>query len=133
MSAVKFKITNTILHIISCGLLWTTYKTLLKIIKFKFENSFIDVEFLATLLFSTHPIHVEAVSGIVGRADIMAAILFFTSILLYDRSMKDSYLSFCYLFLTIIFAGIAMLFKENGITVLVSIHKAYISFYLITL
>ncbi|XP_046890771.1 protein O-mannosyl-transferase TMTC2 [Hypomesus transpacificus] len=40
---------------------------------------------LAGLLFASHPIHTEAVAGIVGRADIGAALFFLLSLLCYVR------------------------------------------------
>ncbi|CAK1548512.1 unnamed protein product [Leptosia nina] len=116
LSAPQFKITNCLLHITCCLLLWTVYKTLL--LRLKLNNNYLNVEFLAALLFSSHPVHVEAVSGIVGRADILAAIAFFISFLMYDRAMNDCWMSIYYLSSSFLFAGIAMLFKENGVTVL---------------
>lgn len=80
-----------------------------------------DTAFLAALLFTVHPIHVEAVSGIVGRADILAAITFFISIIFYSKAMTNQSLSFIYLFIVVLLSAISMLFKENGVTVLVSI------------
>ncbi|KAL1458924.1 hypothetical protein WDU94_010947 [Cyamophila willieti] len=40
---------------------------------------------LAGLIFATHPIHTEAVAGIVGRADILACIFFLLSFLTYHE------------------------------------------------
>lgn len=83
-----------------------------------------DLSFLGAVLFAVHPLHTEAVSGIVGRADILAAITYFSSFLFYHyaiipgrRSIKR--MSFN-LIMCLIMAFISMLFKENGITVLVS-------------
>lgn len=75
-----------------------------------------DTAFLSTVLFAVHPVHVEAVSGVVGRADLLAAITFFLAINNYHKSLTNER----YLFATVIFAGISMLCKENGVTVLVS-------------
>lgn len=74
------------------------------------------------MLFSVHPIHVEAVSGIVGRADILACTTFFSAFVFYNKSTKscDSMITYLYLGMAILLAGISMLFKENGVTVLVS-------------
>ncbi|PIO61652.1 tetratricopeptide repeat protein [Teladorsagia circumcincta] len=40
----------------------------------------------ATLLFTVHPIHCEAVAGVVGRADVLAAIAVLAGILLYEKT-----------------------------------------------
>lgn len=83
-------------------------------------SSTLNVPVIATLMFGVHPIHVEAVCGIVGRADLLSALTFLLSFLIYDKSIKtDSYI---YLFLSLIIASASMFFKENGITVLVSNH-----------
>lgn len=85
----------------------------------KMKNNILNVPFLAAIMFSVHPIHVEAVSGAVGRADILAAITFLLSFLLYDKAFNIKSMINIYLLLSIIIAGVSMLFKENGITVLV--------------
>ncbi|XP_045530066.1 protein O-mannosyl-transferase TMTC4 [Pieris brassicae] len=115
LSAFQFKITNVVLHILCSTLLLIIYKIILNKCNFK-HSSCMDVGFSATLLFSTHPIHVENVSGIVGRADILAAISFFLSFLMYDKAMTGQ--CFGYLLISLLFSGTSMLFKENGITVL---------------
>ncbi|XP_033127053.1 protein O-mannosyl-transferase TMTC4-like isoform X2 [Anneissia japonica] len=43
---------------------------------------------LCSLLFAVHPVHTESVSAIVGRADLLCAVLFFSSFLLYVSSLK---------------------------------------------
>ncbi|CAH2091632.1 unnamed protein product [Euphydryas editha] len=40
---------------------------------------------LAALLFAVHPVHTEAVAGVVGRADVLACIFFLSSLLVYHR------------------------------------------------
>ncbi len=44
--------------------------------------------FTAGLLFASHPIHTEAVAGIVGRADILACLFFLLAFLCYKRYCK---------------------------------------------
>lgn len=77
--------------------------------------------YLAALLFSVHPIHIESVSGIVGRADVLAAILFFLAFLMYHKAIISStkLSHMIYLISTVLLSGVSMLCKENGITVLV--------------
>lgn len=74
------------------------------------------------MVFAVHPVHVEAISGIVGRADILACSTFFLAFIFYSKCVKNckSIVTYLYLSIAILLAGISMLFKENGITVLVS-------------
>lgn len=115
--AIHFKITNLICHIWGCIVLWIFLRTVLNIQ----NEGFYETSFLTTLLFAVHPIHVEAVSGIVGRADVMASNIFLLAFLVYHFSQSKSKSIWKHLILltTIILSGISMLFKENGITVLV--------------
>ncbi|XP_055506292.1 protein O-mannosyl-transferase TMTC1 isoform X2 [Leucoraja erinacea] len=80
---------------------------------------------LAALLFAVHPVHTEAVTGIVGRADVLACVLYLLTFLSYLRSVNcnDVGESFpptsspVYLLLSLFFGTCAMLVKETGITV----------------
>ena len=100
ISAFDFKTTNLILcHVLCCLLVWKVFETILndedsklpagpnertkKKSSYQEDSSkkwWMDTAFLSTLLFAVHPVHVEAVSGVVGRADLLAAITFFPSI-----------------------------------------------------
>ncbi|XP_032517766.2 protein O-mannosyl-transferase TMTC4-like [Danaus plexippus] len=117
LTATQFKITNLLCHVACCLLVWRTYSCLWERFKGKYVmSSTLNVPVIATLMFGVHPIHVEAVCGIVGRADLLSALTFLLSFLIYDKSIKtDSYI---YLFLSLIIASASMFFKENGITVL---------------
>ncbi|XP_007252475.3 protein O-mannosyl-transferase TMTC2 [Astyanax mexicanus] len=81
---------------------------------------------LAGLLFASHPIHTEAVAGLVGRADVGAALCFLLSLLCYSRHCKvrpgHSYFfgwtAQAWLAASLAAAAAAMLWKEQGVTVL---------------
>ncbi|KAF8795853.1 Protein O-mannosyl-transferase Tmtc3 like protein [Argiope bruennichi] len=74
--------------------------------------------FIAALLFAVHPIHTEAVTGIVGRAEILSSFFFLLAFLSYIKCSK-SYLSTDHLQLCccLLFIICATLSKEQGITV----------------
>ncbi|GAB6033603.1 Protein O-mannosyl-transferase tmtc2 [Chamberlinius hualienensis] len=84
--------------------------------------------FVAGLLFASHPIHTEAVAGIVGRADVGACLFFLISLLCYikyckcrDKAGLDVRVYHCrwlYLAIGLVSATCSMLTKEHGITVL---------------
>ncbi|VDO09654.1 unnamed protein product [Rodentolepis nana] len=75
----------------------------------------------AALLFAVHPIHVEAVTGIVGRAELLSAIFVFASILIYldiIKSESSKLISgFTRLLAIAILVIIGTLCKEQCITV----------------
>lgn len=76
----------------------------------------------AAVLFAAHPVHVEAVSGIVGRADLLAALLSCISLLIYARASgngatRPEQWSLAGVTLSAAIGGAAMLCKETGICV----------------
>lgn len=122
LSATQFKVTNLVCHSICCVIMWQTLERVLTRVKFKPRTVYsIDIAYSTALLFGAHPIHTEVICAVVGRADVLAAITFFLSFFLYEKAMDNTKLSYLYIIATIFFAGCSMLFKENGITVLVCI------------
>lgn len=77
--------------------------------------------FLAALLFATHPVHTEAVAGIVGHAELLSCALALLAFLTYIGAAKNSELSLgCHwarLGCTVLFVWAAALAKEIGITI----------------
>ncbi|XP_064011708.1 protein O-mannosyl-transferase TMTC1 isoform X1 [Pogoniulus pusillus] len=81
--------------------------------------------FVTALFFAVHPIHTEAVTGIVGRADVLACLLFLLAFLSYNRSVDQLYVgehfpptaSPFFLLLSLFLGTCAMLVKETGVTV----------------
>ena len=95
---------------------------------------------VASLLFAAHPIHTEAVAGIVGRADVGAAVFFLVALLCYRRyaALRSAITTFkvvygannnvappllglrkwAWLAATLLMAAASMLTKEHGVTVL---------------
>ncbi|XP_050421177.1 protein O-mannosyl-transferase TMTC1-like [Adelges cooleyi] len=76
---------------------------------------------LAGVMFAVHPIHTEAVTGIVGRADVLACLFFLLSFLTYHDiqwKCKEQVLLSC------TFAALSMLAKETGLMVLL-VNLAY--------
>ncbi|XP_016390792.1 transmembrane and TPR repeat-containing protein 1-like [Sinocyclocheilus rhinocerous] len=117
MTPFYFHLVNVFLHCMVTVLLMLTCEQCV------FEDS--NFSFLTALLFSVHPIHTEAVSGIVGRADVLAGVLFLLSFLSYIRSVSASRMadefpptvSVLSLALSLLLGTCAMLVKETGVTV----------------
>ncbi|XP_032512165.2 protein O-mannosyl-transferase TMTC1-like [Danaus plexippus] len=97
---------NVLLHAACCALVARACVTIARL-----QRPFAA---LAALLFAVHPVHTEAVAGVVGRADVLACIFFLSSLLVYHRptSNKKS------VWLSIILGALSMLAKETGVTIL---------------
>ncbi|OWF42771.1 transmembrane and TPR repeat-containing protein 1-like [Mizuhopecten yessoensis] len=116
----SFHVTNVLLHAIMTGLLVYTCLDI-----FLLQPR---VCLMTGIQFAVHPIHTEAVAGLVGRADVLAGIFFFISFILYIKSLDVRWQKSCLLFPevqssvllcgSLVSGGVAMLCKEQGITVL---------------
>ncbi|KAM7286678.1 hypothetical protein ISCGN_030443 [Ixodes scapularis] len=74
---------------------------------------------LAAMLFAAHPVHTEAVSSIVGRAEVLCCFFFLLSFLCYHRcSDAGGVLALRWLLAAGALSGCALLAKEQGISVL---------------
>ncbi|XP_012940074.1 protein O-mannosyl-transferase TMTC3 [Aplysia californica] len=77
------------------------------------------ISFLSALLFAVHPIHTEAVTGVVGRAETLSSIFFLGAFLSYSKATgyrkKTDWKP---LLMTVFLVTVAMLCKEQGITVI---------------
>ncbi|XP_078582550.1 protein O-mannosyl-transferase TMTC3-like [Branchiostoma floridae x Branchiostoma japonicum] len=79
----------------------------------------LGTSFLAALLFAVHPIHTEAVTGVVGRAELLSSIFFLAAFRCYTcccRSVKPA--GWRYVIYTVLLTSAATLCKEQGITVI---------------
>lgn len=74
-----YHITNLVLHIIGCV---TVFYVILGV----FGSP--PVAFIGALLFALHPVHIEAVSWVASRGDLLGIILFNLSLLAYMRYQK---------------------------------------------
>lgn len=116
LRADPMKFHNLVLHVVVCWLLLSTLPRLFPTIDIVFI-------FFATVLFAVHPVHTEAVAGVVGRAELLCAVFYLLTILLSLRLYEKKELSSsgkafgcCG---TVLLAAFALLSKETGITVLV--------------
>lgn len=94
-----FHVTNVLLHSLATALL------------VRLAGSWApgQATWIAGLLFAVHPIHTEAVTGVVGRADLLAGVFFLLALLAQGGRWEWS---------TPLLATVAMLAKEQGVTVL---------------
>ncbi|KRT83914.1 Anaphase-promoting complex subunit 3 protein [Oryctes borbonicus] len=74
--------------------------------------------FVAAMLFAVHPIHTEAVTGVVGRAETLSSVFFLAAFMLYCKAARSRKVTgWKYLFSSMLSVATAMLCKEQGITV----------------
>lgn len=109
--AQDYHIVNIILHTIVSILMLPVFNILI-------DSKERSTTFYATALFAVHPVHTEAVSGIVGRAELLCALFMWISIIfyyysIYARRLLYRWLSMCGCITSV---AIAMLCKETGIT-----------------
>lgn len=111
----SMKAVNLALHIICCCLLVPFLRSI------EFDTKTVN---FAALIFATHPLHVEAVSGIVSRCDLMACLIFLVCGILYFNIFhrgkeKSTVVRIIALISVILLASIGILVKESAITILV--------------
>ena len=84
---------------------------------------------LAALLFAVHPVHTEAVTGVVGRAELLCSIFFLMALLQYSKSGRSSSVGLRRLVWVAALTLLAMLSKEQGITVLAvcAVHEVMVA------
>ncbi|XP_058831025.1 protein O-mannosyl-transferase Tmtc3-like [Topomyia yanbarensis] len=74
--------------------------------------------FAAAMLFAVHPIHTEAVTGVVGRAETLSSVFFLAAFIFYTKATRrKKSTGWRYLSVAIMFVTTAMLCKEQGITI----------------
>lgn len=113
--AAYMKTTNLLLHCIASCLVLVVLRRLVS-----FVNGV--PSFLAALMFAVHPVHTEAVSGIVGRADLLCAVFYLLVLLVYEemgKTLRSTTSLIGYWLAVSVMATVALLCKETGITVLV--------------
>jgi protein O-mannosyl-transferase len=104
-----FHLTNNLINLIASLFLFAILSRLFR--KYKFG---ILASLIATLIFTSHPIHTEAVSWISGRTDSLVTLFFFAAFYFYiayydERDRK-------YLILSLVFYSFGLLSKEMIVT-----------------
>lgn len=143
LKPIFFHVPNIILHGIVSVLLLRMFSILFGGYSVDAESGNVQFKaakssFLCALLFAVHPIHTESVSGVVGRADLLCAVLFISSFLLYVKSCasdllknekqlkvyRPSSFSVQLMFASMLLCALSVFCKEQGITV-IGICSAY--------
>lgn len=114
LDPISFRLTNVILYAVLSVLAIPLYKTILKSQRRYYRSD--DIPFLSAILFSVHPVHVEAVAGLVGRADLLSSILSVIAIIIYDKALRSKSIKLTLFSVALIVTG--TLFKETAIMAL---------------
>ncbi|KAK1341963.1 hypothetical protein QTO34_016715 [Cnephaeus nilssonii] len=123
---VSFHVVNILLHAGISVLMVDVFSVLFGGLQYTSRGRRLNLaprsSLLAALLFAVHPVHTECVAGVVGRADLLGALFFLLSFLGYCRAFRESNKegthSTFWVLLSILLGAVAMLCKEQGITVL---------------
>lgn len=111
---IGYHLVNVLLHCLATGLVVKVARQLL-------PTAWGSA--VAGALFATHPIHTEAVAGIVGRADLAACNFYLLAFLTYSKHMiwreKNERRNWMALIATILLSVAAILCKETAVTALV--------------
>ncbi|KAL1506759.1 hypothetical protein ABEB36_006062 [Hypothenemus hampei] len=108
LEPLGYHLVNVILHSIVC------------LMYFRMCSMFLPVlpSFVASMLFAVHPIHTEAVTGVVGRAETLSSVFFLAAFLFYSKATKNKKCTeWKYVALSMFSIATAMLCKEQGITI----------------
>jgi hypothetical protein len=114
---IGYHATNIVFHVLNTGLVTMVSKRIFAHI----EAPGIDVEgasFMAALMFAVHPIHTEAVSSVVGRAEVMCCMFFLLSFYNGIRAAQPHHTNMKDCIMAQVHMMLATLCKEQGITVI---------------
>ena len=118
--ASGYHFTNVCLHSLLSALIYLLAEHILSCCGRSMEDSEAQKSaFFAGILFAVHPVHAEAVGGLVGRADLLGGLFFVLAFSAYIK-VRDlrAAVSSAYFALAFVFAGAATLCKESGFAVL---------------
>ncbi|CAH1726692.1 protein O-mannosyl-transferase Tmtc3 [Aphis gossypii] len=109
LEPMGYHLVNILLHAITSVLYYRVCHTIM-------ASEF--TSFMAAMLFAIHPIHTEAVTGVVGRAETLSSVFYLSAYLLYTEATKrKKYSGWKPLTLSVVCLSVAMLCKEQGITI----------------
>ena len=103
-----FHLTNVLLNSLSTILLFFLFLLILK--RFEIEGKEV-IAFFSTLLFIVHPMHVESVSWIAGRTDILCSLFFIAAFVSHIKSNDKPY----FIILTCFLFYLSVLSKELAV------------------
>lgn len=116
-----YHVVNVILYTILCILFYFVFLMFYRIFYDEVKSK--SMATLTSFLYCVHPIHVEPVAAIVGRADLLCGIFYTITILVFKLfCLNNNFMLRIFYFILCLSSTILSMFsKETGVTVLVSL------------
>ncbi|HEX3037298.1 MAG TPA: tetratricopeptide repeat protein [Thermodesulfobacteriota bacterium] len=116
LNPLGYHITNILFYILTCIMVFFTLRLLsMGLRKDASPNSHQRVAILGALLFAAHPVHVEAVTWLAARKEVLQGFFFFVAFHLYLRGREGSERKSIYLKLALFSILLATLSKPSAI------------------
>jgi len=107
-----YHVVNVLLHLLVTVAFFRLCRTIVPITA--------KTSFVAALLFAVHPVHTEAVTGVVGRAELLSSLFYIGALMTYAGATgkRREDIAWLSLIQSLAMVAVAMLCKEQGITVI---------------
>jgi Flp pilus assembly protein TadD len=113
---VGYHITNILFYILTCIMVYFTLFHLSLNLREKASiNSHRQVAFFGSLLFAAHPVHVEAVTWLAARKEVLQGFFFFLAFFLYLKAGEEAKRKTFYLSLVTLSVVLAILSKPSAV------------------
>jgi len=111
-----YHITNIFFYILTCVMVYFTLLRLSMNLREEVNpDSHGRVALFGTLLFAAHPVHVEAVTWLAARKEVLQGFFFFLAFFLYLKARQEARRKAFYLGLVILFVVFAILSKPSAV------------------
>lgn len=116
LNPVGYRLTNIFFYILTCIMVFFTLRHLSAGLREKASpDSHQRVALLGSLLFTAHPVHVEAVTWLAARKEVLQGFFFFLTFFLYLKGSEQGSRKTFYLCLVILFIVFAILSKPSAV------------------
>jgi tetratricopeptide (TPR) repeat protein len=116
LNPLGYHITNILFYILTCIMVYLTFLHLSMHLREKAPSgSHERVAFFGSLLFAAHPVHVEAVTWLAARKEVLQGFFFFLAFFLYLKASEEARRKPFYLSLVIFFVLFATLSKPSAV------------------
>ena len=116
LNPLGYHITNILFYILTCIMVYLTSLHLSMHLREKASlDSHERVAFFGALLFAAHPVHVEAVTWLAARKEVLQGLFFFLAFFLYMKASEEAERKTFYLSLVIVFVVFAILSKPSAV------------------
>ena len=116
LNPTGYRITNIFFYILTCIVVFFTFQLLSARLRESAEpGSHFRVALVGTLLFAAHPVHVEAVTWLAARKEVLQGFFFFLALYLSIRGIEDGRNRIVYLGLGLVSILLAILSKPAAV------------------